>query len=253
MARSQVVPCPEPVDAIKAAEALCSEKGLKARRLFGCDRVPIHPIVHAAVDPFWRPNRRPAPAQTKLPCLRNADRIALLGESRRPAASSPGGGQIAHLGSVSASRSKQCNACGRTPVRRSRPPARSSPGSSRTCSATVPSVQYRCDNKRANPGLTQFLSSCLANSASPASPLDLARPCFADTTAAGPACTARQSTRSTFPAPITTRPYLAENGCSRTPPCRNAAPTMKLQPAAAAPVTPSPTAAHPRPPLRQPS
>ena len=60
-----------PVDAIKAAEALCIEKGLKARRL------PVatafhSSIVHAAVEPFAAELKALRPRKPKLPVYANA-------------------------------------------------------------------------------------------------------------------------------------------------------------------------------------
>ena len=60
-----------PVDAIKAAEALCIEKGLKARRL------PVatafhSSIVHAAVEPFAAELAALRPRKPKLPVYANA-------------------------------------------------------------------------------------------------------------------------------------------------------------------------------------
>ncbi|KCZ94292.1 type I polyketide synthase [Hyphomonas johnsonii] len=226
-----------PIDAIKAAEALCIEKGLKARRL------PVatafhSSIVHAAVAPFTAELASMRPRKPKLPVYANAT-------------ASPYNVKVADLPAVIAGQIA-------TPVRfREQVEAMYEAGArlfleigpGAIVTGLVKDVlgdrPYRAvslDNKRAN-GLTQFLSAVGELSVAGHS-LDLAA-LFADTPAPVPAPT--PSKHAVYISGANhDKPYPPKNGAAgRAAP--NTVPTMTIPSAPVAASTAPPTAPHPTP------
>ncbi|WP_439621019.1 beta-ketoacyl synthase N-terminal-like domain-containing protein [Hyphomonas sp.] len=234
-----------PVDAIKAAETLCIEKGLKARRLQVATAFHSS-IVHAAVDPFAAELASLRPRKPKLPVYANAT-------------ASPYAVKVADLPAVIAGQIA-------TPVRfreqveamyaaGARLFVEVGPGSIVTglvkdVLGDRPCRALSLDNKRAN-GLTQFLSAVGELSIAGQS-LDLAA-LFADTPPPVPA--APPSRHAVYISGANyDKPYPPRNGAAgRAAP--NTVPTMTVQPPMAAPVTPPPatTPTAPPPPVSTPS
>ena len=222
-----------PVDAIKAAEALCIEKGLKARRLQVATAFHSS-IVHAAVEPFAAELASLRPRKPKLPVYANAT-------------ASPYAVKVADLPAVIAGQiatsvrfREQVEAMYTAGARLF---VEVGPGSIVTglVKDVLGDRAYRAvslDNKRAN-GLTQFLSA-IGELIVAGQSLDLAA-LFADTPPPVPA--APPSKHAVYISGANCdKPYPPKNGAAgRAAP--NTVPTMTIQPAMAAPVTPPPTAA----------
>ena len=220
-----------PVDAIKAAEALCIEKGLKARRLSVATAFHSS-IVHAAVEPFAAELAALRPRKPKLPVYANAT-------------ASPYTVKVADLPAVIAGQiatsvrfREQVEAMYAAGARLF---VEVGPGSIVTglvndVLGDRPFRAVSLDNKRAN-GLTQFLSAVGELSVAGQS-LDLAA-LFADTPPPVPA--APPSKHAVYISGANyDKPYPPKNGAAgRAAP--NVTPTLTIQPAMAAPVTPPPT------------
>jgi len=227
-----------PVDAIKAAEALCIEKGLKARRLQVATAFHSS-IVHAAVEPFAAELASLRPRKPKLPVYANAT-------------ASPYAVKVADLPAVIAGQiatsvrfREQVEAMYTAGARLF---VEVGPGSIVTglvkdVLGERPYHALSLDNKRAN-GLTQFLSAVGELSVA-GQVLDLAA-LFADTPPPVPA--APPSKHAVYISGANyDKPYPPRNGAAgRAAP--NVAPTMAAQPTMAAPVAPPPKAAAAAPP-----
>ena len=222
-----------PVDAIKAAEALCIEKGLKARRLSVATAFHSS-IVHAAVEPFAAELAALRPRKPKLPVYANATASPYTVK----AADLPAviAGQIAtsvrfreQVEAMYAAGARVFVEVGPGPI---------VTGLVKDVLGDRPFRAVSLDNKRAN-GLTQFLSAVGELSVAGQS-LDLAA-LFADTPPPVPA--APPSKHAVYISGANyDKPYPPKNGAAgRAPP--NVTPTLTIQPAMAAPATPSPTAA----------
>jgi polyketide-type polyunsaturated fatty acid synthase PfaA len=227
-----------PVDAIKAAEALCIEKGLKARRLQVATAFHSS-IVHAAVEPFAAELASLRPRKPKLPVYANATASPYAVK----AADLPAviAGQIA----TSVRFREQVEAMYAAGARLF---VEAGPGSIVTglvkdVLAERPHRALSLDNKRAN-GLTQFLSA-IGELSVAGQALDLAA-LFADTPPPIPA--APPSRHAVYISGANyDKPYPPRNGAAgRAAP--NTVPGMTVQPHDPAPVTPPPTAAPCAPP-----
>jgi polyketide-type polyunsaturated fatty acid synthase PfaA len=226
-----------PVDAIKAAEALCIEQGLKARRLQVATAFHSS-IVHAAVEPFAAELASLRPRKPKLPVYANATASPYAVKAADLAAVIAG--QIATAVRFREQVEAMYAAGARLFVE-------VGPGSIVTglVKDVLGDRAYRAvslDNKRAN-GLTHFLSAVGELSVAGQS-LDLAA-LFADTPPPVPA--APPSKHAVYICGANyDKPYPPRNGAAgRAAP--NTRPTMTIPPALAASVTPPPTMA-PQPP-----